>query len=265
MHWTRLAVSGLLATLLACNPRGGADDGGLRGDASPLGDAGAVDAGPPGDGGPLADGGPEGDATVLTADPPPDAFAGPLFSTDGPPAEAAAAALVELWLQRPSDEAEAQAQAQGERAAIEALIAAGAGGADTLAERCSAQPPEAYRDHQHCARLLTLIESPASLAYLDGLARAPNRPRPPGPDPHRLDPAATNRGVASWALERRAAAGSEQALAVLLQQVRAPERPAIRRAAVHSLLRARPRHRIKPRLRALLPTTDHWMLYEVRR
>lgn len=254
----RMTLLAALLVQIGCNPRGG--DGDL---APPAGDGGSADARVDGGGpdGGEADGGGAGDA--FTSDPD-GAAPPPLFSPDGPPAEAAAAALIATWYTRPSTEAEARANTEAAGAARATLREAGSAGADAIAARC-ADLPDAHRDHLHCARLLALVESPASLAYLDRLARLADAPLPEGAHPTAPAPIALARQGAGWALGRRVAAGSDAATVTLLEQARRPEHPEIRRRAVHLLLGAGPRHRLKPRLRAVLPEADHHLMYEVRR
>lgn len=268
IQWTL----GVLAALLAGCPARNDADGGPP-DAAAL-DAAALDAAGPDariadarptdasdpDAGPDAaplddDGGPP--APRLDQAPP------PLFDGRSGPIDLAAVQLVDGWRARPTDEAQARAQAAAVLEARRTLEAAGPAAADRIAQICDAVPVFATRDVLVCLRLLSLVESPASLDLLAARARLVTPPWPEGAHPHEPAPEDLARQLATWALGQRARAGSEPALDLLLTLVAEPNLPD-RDLLVDAVFGALPRMHAKARLRAALPADEQYRLYERR-
>ncbi|MEZ4469548.1 MAG: hypothetical protein R3F60_01855 [bacterium] len=154
-------------------PRDAGPDAARRDAAAP--DAASPDAEP-------ADAGPPGPPSPTEDQLPPrlfDPMAGP--AVDGP-----LAALVDAWRTPPTDEASAQANAAQQAEAGRALAEAGPVAADRIVERCRPIPVQITSERLLCLRLLTLVESPGSIAWLLEQARLEVPPYPEGSHP--IDP-----------------------------------------------------------------------------
>ncbi|MCB9536598.1 MAG: hypothetical protein H6704_10110 [Myxococcales bacterium] len=195
------------------------------------------------------------------APPPP-----PLFdpaAPDADPMDAPLAMMVDAWRARPTDEASARARELALADASRMLAEGGARAADRIVERCRPVPVHARDTMLVCLRLSSLVHSDASI---DWLAELGGMDVPPWPEGfHPVDPAPEDltAQVATWALGRRAAAGSERALEQLLRLVASPDTHD-RRHAVRAVFEALPRVRAKAALRNALPRDQHYRLYQWR-
>ena len=169
--------------------------------------------------------------------------------------------LISVWQTVPATEAEAQQQVRELRASRAALVASGAAGADRISQVCELVRAD-HQEHQLlCLRLLSFTESPRSLALLANRARTP---LPTNEGELALPSAqAMTRQAAMFSLTRRAADGSAPALEVLLTLAAEPD-DRIKSLAVTGVFDALPRWRAKSKLRAVLPESEHWRLYQSR-
>lgn len=226
------------------------------------GDATVTDGAPPdaapGDAGP-------GDLGIASppedAPPPP-----PLFdpaAPDADPMDAPLAMMVDAWRARPDDEASARAREQMLADASRTLAAGGARAADRIVERCRPVPAHARDTLLVCLRLSSLVHSDDSIDWLADLGGMDVPAWPEGFHPVDPAPEDLTAQVATWALGRRAAAGSERALEQLLRLVASPDTHD-RRHAVRAVFEALPRVRAKAALRDALPRDQHYRLYQWR-
>lgn len=187
--------------------------------------------------------------------------AAPLFDPAAGGLDRDVANLITAWQTVPATEAEAQQQVRVLRASRAALVAGGAAGADRISAVCE---PVAVEQQEHqllCLRLLSYTESPRSLALLANRVRTP-LPADAG-DLQLPSSQALVRRAAMFALTRRTADGSAPALAALLTLAADPN-DAIKSLAVDGVFTALPRWRAKSKLRAVLPESEHWRLYQSR-
>jgi hypothetical protein len=252
--------------LLGCDSGGGgsaaADGARPRTDASPAdasrpGEDATPDAGRSTDGG-APDARPSTDA-VVPVDPRAEVDT-PLFDEQAGPIDAAAAALVSGWTTAPPRGGDAEAWGDAHRAAAVALRAEGAAAADRIVEICEGVPTARADRGLLCLRLLSLVESEASITWLAGRARLRRPPWPEGAHPHHTAPEDLVARVAAWSLGRRARAGSEPALAALRGLVADAALPD-RGPVVEAVFRALPRYRAKALLREALPAGERHRLY----
>lgn len=181
---------------------------------------------------------------------------------DAAPIDAEFRRLLEAWSARPTDEAGAQARLAARRAALAALAEDPRAG-DRLAAECAAVPLWASQQMFACLMLAREVETDASLAWLDQIARLTPPPLPPGAHPHAPLPERFFRVIAAEGLGERARRGSAPALERLLTLAGTPD-AGDRRAVVAAVYAARPRAHAQRLLRATLPADETYRLYEVR-
>ena len=169
--------------------------------------------------------------------------------------------LITVWQTVPATEADAQQQARVSRASRAALVASGAAGADRISQVCEPVAVERQEHQLLCLRLLSFTESPRSLALLANRVRTP-RPTDGG-DLQLPSAQAMVRQAAMFALTRRTADGSAPALEVLLTLAAEPD-DAIKTLAIDGVFTALPRWKAKSKLRAVLPESEQWRLYQSR-
>lgn len=213
-------------------------------------------------------GDPDAAATPSGAvDPSADTAAPPLFDPTAPgatPLDAPIAALLEAWHELPTDEVSAQAHVQRMQGALSELRASGAAAADRITDVCATVPVHVVGSTLECLRLLSLVDSPRSLALLIDNARLVPPPWPEHAHPVSPAPEALAQQVALESLALRARAGTAMAADLLVQLVADDERAAVRGPAVAAVLEALPRAVAKRRLRGVLPPEEHYRLYETR-
>lgn len=184
----------------------------------------------------------------------------PLFDGDAGGLELDFANVVGIWQSVPATEAAAQQQVRTLRASLAAIEASGVTGADRLAAICEPLPVVERSAQLHCLRLLSYTESPRSLALLATRARTP---LPEPRDTGLPSSEAMVRHVATNSLARRASNGSAAALDTLLLLAAEPD-TSIRASAVSAVFDALPRWKAKSKLRAVLPESERWRLYQTR-